>query len=363
MLIRLDETIESAILAGQLTSEHRHCLDLITTGYAEGKHQLLYRCPNPSVLQSSFLSNKIKALLKRAHDQFSSTGSLLDHIPIYINVGLGHTFNYSKSIIGKHEVYSIPLTHFNDSSRIQSAKILGENLEDAKAFVLFAKLYNCKYRQKIRLSPSEGHGGGNTTAAVFQDAVNKGLICLCIVDSDKDHPDSSFGQTAKQVLSIIPTGPQVAKPLPCKSIENLIFRFHSLLPVLPHCTNTINKFNESPAKTWFDYLDCKTGIKCNDIETFRANSKTKYDYWTDVLTNHLRITLKSCTPPCSSRELCTTFYLNGTGPNFLPQFVKTFEEESHKLVNAATLPHIESILDIGKLVLSFCCASERSIAY
>ncbi len=123
---------------------------------------------------------------------------------------------------------------FTDHQGLRPTTLLGEHRGDARWFALLAEAYSARIMPLSSRPGAEVRldchlGGGNTTAVSLEAHVAGGAPTLCIVDSDRDHPDAQLGQTGKRVRKTIDrfTASDRAPParmqaLAARDVENIL---------------------------------------------------------------------------------------------------------------------------------------------
>lgn len=119
----------------------------------------------------------------------------------------------------------------SDKGRLSRTKLGGENLNDARWYVLLGRAWGARLRlhsanagSEVRLHP---RGLGGDTAK--QELPNEGASgdpVLCVLDSDRDYPGAPLGGTAgaaTKAIGKLPVGHLVhIEPLQARDVENVL---------------------------------------------------------------------------------------------------------------------------------------------
>jgi hypothetical protein len=251
--------------------------------------------------------------------------------------------------------------------------LIGENLTDAKLYFSFGKALLIARRWKgLRVSADLVAGGGSTTHRVFGATCDSGRPCLCVTDSDRDHPEDTIGATARDAVIQGSKRPpfQHVHVLNSRELENVL-PFRVLAEALsgPSPSNraealdTLGALEASIAGPWRSFIDLKEGLREWDLAVKLAPSGHSRPFWTEFARSAGSITgVPDCScaasAPCSTREHCCRVYVPAFGSALL-QAVEAWVDHTtpHKLAEALG-PALTSgeLAHITALIVAWCCA-------
>ncbi|WP_031485667.1 hypothetical protein [Maridesulfovibrio frigidus] len=216
-----------------------------------------------SLIDCGKFSEPTGYFLEYLRENFASTGSFIEltsrHIKIVLECEPEIIINDKN-----HTVVTLPIFKL-DQSFFGKSVLLTENLVDGKFYKRMTQCYCKNYGQNIDFDFELKHGGGNSTGTVFKETFNnQDKNCLCIVDSDKSHPECNFKETAKSVLDEH-NNSDLAKfisdfyILEVKEAENLIPTEVIEKVIDPQQTDNFNTY-KSLSNEGAQFFDCKKGI-------------------------------------------------------------------------------------------------------
>lgn len=259
--------------------------------------------------------------------------------------------------------FSVGYSYFNDSEKIQQAKLLCEDINDFKLYRQIVKFFqNTNKMTGVDVKLEICNGGGANTISNFEKIRSRNLFCICLLDSDKKHPKAGLGSTALKFTE------KTDSPL-CKHFVIEPHEIESLIPlkVIEECllNKTISKVymqsleqaqaitNYKPeTKLYFDHKEGFTVEKIVEIE-----KKYKDGFWRDAITNAPGLKRKGCisTLDCKCKTPCIA--LPGFGTGLLEAGTTVIERMTHIKLNEA----IPAILlsqwqGIGSKLFSWGCS-------
>lgn len=203
--------------------------------------------------------------------------------------------------------------------------IIAENLLDISFYKAVVKSYcdDVLKLKGIQLSANEKHGGGATICDVINSHIaNTEGLALCLLDSDKNHPDDSLGQTAQRVLD------QVALDDYTKIINLNVREVENIIPIdvierVRHQKSQKTKIKQYKSLLEHDFsvanpmmfIDLKKGLKiCSQREDFCEKTGK---YWRTILTTVGNN--RECN--CVKIKDCTCIFIDGFGSSLLRDVV------------------------------------------
>ncbi|WNL28571.1 hypothetical protein QUR76_03875 [Arcobacter cryaerophilus gv. pseudocryaerophilus] len=248
-------------------------------------------------------------------------------------------------------------------------KFLTENTIDLKLYKIITKFYiNCELEliKGIKLSFEDAQGGGDGTKKRFDEFREKNILCLCLIDNDKKHPNGKKGQTILKFSSedFLLNKTTLAYDIGVHEIENLIPCY------------IINKIMENSGKANFTqqqvetldilkklvcknfevkkYFDHKLGITSKNIIEWDKNHG---DFWHPIITSLVKnncLSSKECT--CSSE--CKV--LHGFSSNLLEKSIDYLDAESVGDFKKNLPDSMKDIwFNIAKIILGWGCSLEK----
>ncbi|MCM1141542.1 MAG: hypothetical protein NC453_23470 [Muribaculum sp.] len=97
----------------------------------------------------------------------------------------------------KIRIHCMNYAHFKKTDSLNTATVLGEDLNDAKFYQIVDKWYREKLNSKTCTQFITDGGGGRNTGGKFQLYAENGSIVLCIVDTDRRYPNATVGKTCR----------------------------------------------------------------------------------------------------------------------------------------------------------------------
>lgn len=168
-----------------------------------------------------------------------------------------------------------------DSETLRSCNILTENIADAEILITASRIAITKMRLANICTASliKCNGGGNTTYENYLDLKGNGKLFLCVIDSDKHHPNAPHGETArrfKKETSELSDGHQLLI-IDAHEIENIIPSKILMDALDPDLTGGII-FNRGKFE-FRKYIDHKNGLTVG--EAIKHDLDFDSDYWKD----------------------------------------------------------------------------------
>lgn len=180
------------------------------------------------------ISNKlIKALkssaIHRYHYQFYVShyktnsiefSSVVDLVECYIEIFHNE---YNPPIDTK--AIPIDIKDVNADKIRREAILIAEHVDDCNFYsknLVTVHTFPNKSISKLQVSFNYSNGGGSSVEAVFHDKINETTPLLCLVDSDKRHPDDKANASYSKCLNLNPPPYFKVLMLHCTEIENLV---------------------------------------------------------------------------------------------------------------------------------------------
>jgi hypothetical protein len=200
MVILLSDAL---IDQGSKQESYYDFVQTIMIAYKEGKHVIIISPTNVAKMTKDSLIDETSRIYLRhyqAHEKGAMSYLSIFNVVIEI-IPLSEPEHCKSDMLDKIEYRSIHFTKLTDTASIQKTIILAENGNDAAIYGRIAEYYRTtKNLKPFKLSYKQQTGGGSTLFDEYKKIHENGQeFCLCIVDSDKNSPDSDLGATAKRV--------------------------------------------------------------------------------------------------------------------------------------------------------------------
>lgn len=364
MLIRVSESFAALLSAEPQNAQALDAFENILRAHREGKH-IAYISPTDirrlTTTLNSRLSASARGVLQSLRHKWAEIAGLAREIPIQIEVVVEVPPFYSQSC-GTERVLRVHYSSLTDSAHTQACVLLGENTADAECYLALAKAYLVKKGWRLQAHADIAGGGGTTTGDVFTALCASGRIVLCIVDSDKDHPDGSVGATASRAVQAAqgcaPT--QSVIVLPVRAIENII-----PLPLIEHVLIEQGRGAErvhigqllsqsGPWRAQIQYLNLKESITGYDC---RRTLGTRTECHDTALSAGRAQGPCENDDSCTSRAVCQCQVAPGLGPSFLDlvrtHLLRRSPQKNNELLSDSWT---ETLGRLSLLVVSWTCA-------
>lgn len=239
------------------------------------------------------------------------------------------------------QVYTVSYEWFADSVRVQSARLLCENKNDAEIYHRMARafLWASKYRGVALAFRPSGCGGPGIADRLEEITTSEGAS-LCIVDSDRKWPDAPLGDTArclqkaaKKLEKIVTVAAIII--LDCHELENIIpakLVFESISPDssagVRQKFETLHKLNLLGAASTNWHFDLKAGMLEWDLHKQEGEAR---DFLSGIALRVKALAGKrnpSCgdAPDCFKRDECKCVLIDGLSDTMLDMIVKHLEK-------------------------------------
>ena len=349
-------------------------LNNLLTAYRECKHILfseerIFK----KISESSDFDSLNKHAALAAHKDRRRNNSLFSSINTYVIVDFSTPENFHKTKNeneneNENNIISVGYKYFSDSSRIQPAKLLCEDLSDTEFYTIIADFYKKKNKLGYTgLDFETVNGGGGSIKYNFEKISNQQKLCLCILDSDKKHPNDKLGSTCsgfkEEITSFssdfyILNAHEAESLIPSPIIEELI---RNGIYGQEKCVefDKLDSIEKKDPKTKI-YYDHKEGFTIKKL-----TSLSKYppkDFWWDVIQNNrnfkqtkcLRDKTCECTPPCSVSV--------GFGSKLLEHSIPSLKLKSASKIGEMLTPTLKKEwISVGRKLFSWGCTNSKSI--
>lgn len=319
------------------STEKIRALTNILTCCGEGKHVLWMPSDKAEeLIQSGEFINYPLRVLHHIKGQSRFTKSLTERLRPYLEIDFEspNTFEHTgegRMVIGYQRVM--------DTEALQSCKFLVENLSDSDFYKLGANslLHRERLSSEYSIKLRSENGGGNTTFTVFERLIAAQELVLCILDSDKKHPNGPLGDTASrfnQVGKGYGSGYQL-EILTCTEAENLV-PFSVAKEIIarnkPDCLDSFERVTPE----FREYADHKTGL--SQETALRLDETHGVNHWGHLISSR----------PPRNGEIC---------PSLGERFLNHSIEHMQLLSIAKLCESIDPILDAKLLKISNHVAS------
>lgn len=287
----------------------------------------------------------VKAIFGTLKSELTQIKHALDTIKMKVQVVSGREI-FTRNVIAGQVVVTVSADIFDKLSLDSGTKLLCENLIDTEFYIIGTECYQkwARYLPTIPLYFEGLLGGGNTTARVYRENKRNNNICLCIVDSDKKHPEAPCGDTAKLIEAVdqeisnhlcqleIIEHRELENLLPIKLMNEAINLCPDREPVVLDYFNNLDNHNCDKRK----FLDIKNGLKLGKLH--HSENDVLKEYWREFKNSgnfDSATILPGCVNSvgCTSIRECNCYVVRGLGDHILEQAVEASKMRSRaKLV-------------------------------
>ncbi|MBA2868940.1 hypothetical protein [Methanococcus maripaludis] len=144
-----------------------------------------------------------KTYLEIIQNDYPDYGGLLDEVKYKVLISKNIR---EFQIITSEDVtvYVVPVDKFSRMFAMAKTCLLSENINDCKLYVQITKEHY-KNEEKACMAYNIQNGGGSTCANVLESILQEQQdkkFCLTFADTDKKHPNDSFGRTLSDLIAI-----------------------------------------------------------------------------------------------------------------------------------------------------------------
>jgi hypothetical protein len=370
MVLRITDDFISSINTHNVRDETINAINVLAKSRQEGKHLIVSSRENIEfLLDSGFLNRNSESVFLRVLSNITQYGSITKHLSHIVHI-LPYSYEYSYNE-GTPNIIHIPIEHFSDTSSVQSTLLLTEDLEDASIYTIIARYYMTKRGIKLQLSSELSHGGGNNTSDQYEYyQSNFDRFVLCIVDSDKNHPTDSLGDTASCILRIddddvpfcyfhVLDAHEVENLLPPYFIKEVSVEGSSAYRAAQSLSNLHSR--ESISYLYL-FTDIKDGTTLSDILPFTQDIYKEENDHIDEISNAFETIDNICARNhvCINKGIsdCSCLINPSTGGIDLASIANCINNSSFYEINSK----IPSTLDkswsrVGRLIFSWLCST------
>lgn len=370
MLVYIHPSIGDAIREdGDDASLAITVLELLAMAYREGKHIV---CGDALALReiagTHRLSEMARGTLRKIASKCSEANGFRSQLPFSIEVGRGTEFLNQVESRGSTRILRLDVRWLDDSSRVQRAVMVTENLSDSELYSSLAAAFATARRWKVRIALDRRGGGGSTLAQTLDSLASERLACICIVDSDKISPASSLGETARHVLKvdtvpgwqhvIITEVREVENLIPLTLIEDALGIDASLAAERHHDLQRVGA-----AAAWY-YADLKNGTRLSCVQKLPATSPARL-FWDGIEAKAralAEVRSDRCNDPVECTvERCGCFLVLGFGDAMLSRVSEyLLTVSSHRIAQRAGLDDRRELAQLCSEIIAFGCALPAS---
>lgn len=340
-------------------------IENVLRAYGEAKHYISASKKLLSKISADAnkFSEHIRIFANSAISQQIEIDALLENVSYAIEIDLDQKTKFNSTLIDKIRYIQVGYDYFIDSNSTQESFIVGENLTDIQFYEKIAKYYQVKHLLSstgLKFTPI--NGGGATTRDVYENIATSNKLCLCIVDNDKKHPNSSIGSTAKRFNNLpvnttssvyILEAHEAESLIPTKLIEEIITDNGGENNKIDSI-DALSDICEFEPKTKL-YFDHKNGITLNKA----LELDVKYgDFWINAINSKFDLSTYNCceTKKCNTKE-CPCLKIDGYSDKLLTGSIAKLEKINiRSLQTKLSSPLLEQWNYIGNLFYSWSCA-------
>lgn len=242
------------------------------------------------------------------HDSLNEYQQVKRHISFYVvvdfNIQNQYIFNTSGS--GQKTIH-LGYGYFASHTNLDLVKLLSESSLDFDFYKKIAQSTPSEDIMKLPFKLTFKNGGGSQTKANFDTIRNNRKICLCLVDTDKKHPNGREGTTSGSFSSIdrqfnstayvkVINSHEIESFIPEKIIENVLTKKTQNAAIIDSfdMLKTLNGV-DNRVRIYFDH---KQGLSLKKaIELDRLHG----DFWLPILATENIFSNK----PCLHSKICS----------------------------------------------------------
>ena len=274
-------------------------IDKLFDSMLMGKHIVYSSAKNlKRITQVPLISERTRLYVSWILKEYPTIYGCKNIVDIYLLVSAK-----SSEVILNEDCFQIPLEYALD---IRETKLLTEHESDAKFYIELSKYIQKKQRINTFYSISyenDSYHGTNGKVKIEQVAESKRIV-LCVVDTDKDYPEGSHGDTYRVVKKAVNSAKRKIAiklvELPVREKENLFpatiykeFSGNGLIHVISD--------NYSDNEVIANYFDIKEGVKYKKY----INRDEKWNkYFGELLSD------------CINEEICNNKLTMGDGDKY-----------------------------------------------
>lgn len=367
MLFIIDESIAEALSTQDEPDDGiLEAVEYVARARQYGYHLLFASRSTLEVLRRcNQLENSARNVYERIYSQLPQMGALPGKFTRHIEV-VSNELAPNIRIEGHTKVLRIPASHLANMGSVAETTLLCENQSDCDFYAAIAEVYLIRADLKTIRIVLEPRGGGGSTVSVAYRSLQKRnrQLCLCVVDSDKKHPEGTIGETARLVEQandpeqlfcehLIIRSREVENLIPTPVLSSIatpqIVRAIMFLEALAHSTVIQSRW----------YIDIKDGLKLGEIH--HTSDEQERTYWTRI---YQEIKAFACNiehgcevhPQCQNKDECKCFVMPGLGKNILDRTLEFVKAGSLHRLERNAHDHTKSEWEeIGRVVSSWCC--------
>jgi len=376
MLLLIDDSSINVICAGDLVA--LNSLKNLLIAYKEKKHILFieHSACNRLVKMDAFDAG-FKSIILHIKSKIHDFGTLFEALDFKLRVGSGTSFPsgpinrfFEDERINIPAEYRININWFNDTQNIQHTVLLSENIEDSKMYARYAEAFLVKSGvSKLLHIRAECAGGGGTSISEELLALDsEGRTCTVLIDGDKVHSNSPYGDLAENVKETIEriTGVCFAYAIDAKEHENIIpdrlvdrFVSNSRDRVIRDRYSELKRVCEIIGSNYYSYADLRGGMTL-----CRASRYPElFDHIHDKLEklSEIRDT-EYCSEICSNENECDCELYKGISDSLLRSIHSIVKAMSdHELNQNIDFQKDRMVAMTARIVAAACCAQKSTI--
>lgn len=280
MLVRFSLSIASVETIG--VDKIEMALTELLRAHRNGFHLLVFeRGIAGYLIERIPLSNQDKAVLRRLHQEFTQNGRLHEQAAAYVEV------TAPGPIVEKNGAcISLPINLIDAKTFGTPSQLLSENANGDGKLITAILGWVRESRGTPKVNFEDAHGGGATIGERLIKALDEKRIGVCVLDTDKKHPNDEPCKVTKDALSAAERSEwslfQVLA-LPCHEIENVIpFLRVCLLQsaagcewntVIPRIERWERSGGKPEAESFWLFFDIKEGLSSEKLGLMNENQR------------------------------------------------------------------------------------------
>lgn len=279
-------------------------------------------------------------------------------------------FNYEGDICAFEKgkpIIKVSYKYFIDPKNLGPITLLTENLEDFKLYNIITEYYSHSISDhKLNFSFDFSLGGGSQIKTMFDNIKNAKKLVLCIVDSDKYHPNMAEGSTSSPFskedrenidgsLAYIIDMREIETLIPTNIIQKIAIE--KKLDEQIESLDDITTFTsiEGQFRKFFDH---KKGLTLKEAIHI---DNTYSSFWLDILAKKTIFSSKSCLQDkeCYGCNSCPKII--GFGDKILKHSIEKMQQSNLRRLSVDQ-DIINDWITIGEIMIGWGCvpAGQRS---
>ena len=372
MFLEIHDSVSERLTTTGHDEELINALELIAQARRSGSHLVTASRETLKELHGcSGLSRPARGVYLKLYNELPQHGSYFEFFNRRIKIIDGRDIANSHDI-GGTKIIRMSVDFFSDPELLSRTRLVGEDESDIAIFDKIARTVLAMNNAAISIQYDPIPGGGQNTGRVYRQIQREGRkLCLCITDSDKEHPDDSLGIISSELQKC----EDETRPfcewtcLRTRTIENMFTTNFLWIvagdnPDWQKAVRSIDILENSEYPDSRFYCRLVQGQSLGEVYGMYGGHNSAY--WTRVaesIVYHSGDINDRCIldqPSCSDGSHCRCVIVSGTGDGFKDAIDETLVRLTpHKLAETLNERTSEYWDEIGRTIASWCCGGQR----